>query len=222
MDHQHVFRQAWLSWKVLVPVAALFWQALQGGKWQVIWCLRRHHILHEVGSLCISRMWLFNFFLLERTLKQELQGKDTSCKGNFTIMPSFTTRLFCVPSSSLLFPSTFSSLLVSSFYSSSSSSCCSSFRMFGRPPGPLSFLQGPVGQVGCLRTGLAASSPKVPKYWNYSKVKNSDGYHNTVIFRCLSYWYISKKMTLKTIKEPKSATKKDNKDLLRTKLHFWY
>ena len=73
MDHQHVCRQAWLLKKVLDTVITLFWQTVQVGEWQVIWCLRSHQIVHDVGSLCISTMWLSNFFLLERTLKQELQ-----------------------------------------------------------------------------------------------------------------------------------------------------
>ena len=40
---------------------------------------------HDVRSSFISTMWLVNFFLEIRTLKQELQGKETSGKG--TIMP---------------------------------------------------------------------------------------------------------------------------------------
>ena len=31
-------------------------------------------------SLCISTMWLFNFLVVEMTLKQELQGKEKSDK----------------------------------------------------------------------------------------------------------------------------------------------
>ena len=61
-------------------MVALFWQTGKGGEWQVIWCLRRPQIIHDVGSLCISTMWLFNFFLVKRTLKQELQVKETSGK----------------------------------------------------------------------------------------------------------------------------------------------
>ena len=39
--------------------------------------------IHDFGSLCISTMWLFNFFLLKKnTLKQELQVKETSGKRN--------------------------------------------------------------------------------------------------------------------------------------------
>ena len=34
----------------------------------------------DFGSLCISTVWLFNFFLVKRTLKQELQVKETSGK----------------------------------------------------------------------------------------------------------------------------------------------
>ena len=102
MDHQHVLRQA-----VLATVVALFWQTGKGDEWQVIWSLRRPQIIHDVGSLCISTMWLFNFFLVKRTLKQELQAKETSGKrdrGNLTNMPSSTTRLSStIPY--LLFPS---------------------------------------------------------------------------------------------------------------------
>ena len=36
--------------------------------------------IHDFGSLCISTRWLFNFFLVKRTLKQELQVKETSGK----------------------------------------------------------------------------------------------------------------------------------------------
>ena len=57
----------------LDTVFILFWQIWWGGRWQVIWCLGSHQIIHDVGSLCISTMWLFEFFLLERALKQELQ-----------------------------------------------------------------------------------------------------------------------------------------------------
>ena len=39
----------------------------------MIWCLRRHNAIQGGGSL-------FNFFLVERNLKQELQGKEESGK----------------------------------------------------------------------------------------------------------------------------------------------
>jgi hypothetical protein len=61
-------------------VVALFWQTGKGGEWQVIWCLRRPKIIHDVGSLCIFAIWLFNFFFVKRTLKQGLHVKDTSGK----------------------------------------------------------------------------------------------------------------------------------------------
>ena len=61
-------------------MVALFWQTGKGGKWQVSWFLRRPQIIHDVGSVCISTMWLFNFFLVKRTLKQELQVKQTRGK----------------------------------------------------------------------------------------------------------------------------------------------
>ena len=72
MDHQHVLRQA--------TVVALSWQTGKGGKWQVILCLRRPQIIHDVGVSYMSTMWLYNFFLLKIPLKQELQVKETSSK----------------------------------------------------------------------------------------------------------------------------------------------
>ena len=80
MDDRRMVRQAGLSWKVLITVAALFLQTEQCDEWQVMWFLRGHHILHNVGSLCIFPLWLFNFYLLKTILKQELQGKETSDK----------------------------------------------------------------------------------------------------------------------------------------------
>ena len=50
----------------------LFWQTVQGGKWQVIWCLGSQQIIQDGWSMCISTMMFLNFFLLEKTLKQEL------------------------------------------------------------------------------------------------------------------------------------------------------
>ena len=35
---------------VLATVIALFWQTGKGGEWQVIWCLRRPQIIHDVWS----------------------------------------------------------------------------------------------------------------------------------------------------------------------------
>ena len=105
--------------------------------------------MHDAGSLCISTMWLFAFFLAKRW--QEMQGKEISGKGtkrNFIILPSSTTRLSCMSSSSLLFPF----LLIPLSHNSPSSPhpppfliilllllikllLFSSFRKFGRPPG---------------------------------------------------------------------------------------
>ena len=54
MDYKHVLRQAAFKNEVLATVVALFWQTGKGGEWQVIWCLRRPQLVHNVGSLCIS------------------------------------------------------------------------------------------------------------------------------------------------------------------------
>ena len=64
----------------LATGVALFWQTGKGGKWQVSWCLRRPQIIHYVGSVFILTMWLFNFFLVKRNLKRELQVKETCGK----------------------------------------------------------------------------------------------------------------------------------------------
>ena len=61
-------------------MVTLFWKTGKGVKWQVIWCLRRPQIIHNVRSLCISTMWLLNFFFVKRTFKQGLHVKDTSGK----------------------------------------------------------------------------------------------------------------------------------------------
>ena len=117
--------------KVLATLVTLFWQTGQRGGWQVIWCHGSHQIVHDVRCLCISTIWLFNF-VLPRT------------KGNLTIIPSFTTKLSCISSSSLLFP------FISS--SSSSPSFFPYFRRFGRPPGPS------YSPVGTCRTGTGTAA----------------------------------------------------------------
>ena len=107
-----------------------------------------HHCRNLSNSTCnylirgftcgISTMWLLNVFLLERTLKQELQKWQPGTKGNLTIMPSCTPWLSWISSSALLFPSTSSSSSLSSLFSSPSSSFSHYFRRFEKPPGPTS------------------------------------------------------------------------------------
>ena len=85
--------------EVFATSVTLFWQTGKSGKWQVIWCLSKPLVIHDVGSLCISTMW------------RRPVAKET--KGNLTNMTSSTIRLsFTIPY--LLFPSI--------CYSSSSSS----------------------------------------------------------------------------------------------------
>ena len=73
MDHQHVLRQAVFLNKFLPQ--GLHFSGKQGmvasGRWSE---------LHGFGSLCISKVWFLNFFLVKRTLKQELQVKEASGK----------------------------------------------------------------------------------------------------------------------------------------------
>ena len=83
----------------------------RGGKYQVIWCLMRHQIIHDVGALCVSTTWLFKFFLVDRTLKQKLQGKETvtrGTKGEFYHHALLHHQLSRISSSYLVFPSIFS------------------------------------------------------------------------------------------------------------------
>ena len=140
--------------EVLATVVALFWQQGKGGEWQVIWCLSRPQIIHDFGYFCISIMWLFNFFLVKRTFKQELQVPKGT-RGNLTNMPSSTTRLSStIPY--LLFPSISYSSSSSSFFSSSSSSCSSSLRRFHKPRDP------PPSPAGTCKTGTGFS----PRFQN--------------------------------------------------------
>ena len=76
---------------------------------------------------------------------------STGTNGNLTIMPSYTTRLSWISSSSLLFPSISSSSSSSFFFSSPSSSFSPYFRRIGRPPGP------PSSPAGTSRTGTGVS-----------------------------------------------------------------
>ena len=61
--------------EVLATVVALFWQTGKGGEWQVIWCLRRPQIIHDVGSLCISTMWLLTSFWWGKNVKAAAVGE---------------------------------------------------------------------------------------------------------------------------------------------------
>ena len=140
-------------------------------------------VIHDVGSLCISGMWVVNFFLVERNMKQELQRKETSGKRD---QGKFNHRavLHHHPSS----------LSSSSFYSSSSSSFSSSFRTFGRPPGPTS------SPAGFCRT-LTGKSTYRPGFLlpPCSKIM-------TVLKLFTTY-----KMTVKKDRKPKKTEKSEEK-----------
>ena len=117
--------------------------------WKVIWCLRRHKIMHDVGSLCIFTMWLLNFFLIKKKpWSRSCRGRRQVAKGTQgkqTIMHFSTTRLPCISSSSLS----------SSFFSSSSSFVSPSYRGFGNPSDP------PSSPAGTCRTNTRMSAYKV-------------------------------------------------------------
>ena len=113
-------------------------------------------------------------------------------KGSLTSMPSSTTMLSYISSSSLLFPSITSLSSSSSFFSSPFSSFSPYFRRFVRPPGPRYLLQGPVEQaLGFLHTDLALSSPLFQNNDRFEiipKLHNCDWYYKTLTFKCLSSW----------------------------------
>ena len=130
----------------------------QGWEWQVIWCLGSHQIVPDVGSLCISTMWLFNFFLLERTLKQELQKWQQGPMGIWLSCPP-------PPSDCPAYPPLQSSSSPSHHHHPPPSpphpppSTPTSWGLEGLQASWPPLLQGPVGQaLWCLHTGLAFSS----------------------------------------------------------------
>ena len=139
--------------------------------------------------LFIFTMWLLNFFLVERTLKQELQGKETSDKrkeGEFDhhaiLHHQAVLHILLLP---ILPPISSLSLSSSSFFSSSFS-FSSSVRRFKRPLGPPS----PAGTcrtgTGSLHTGLASFSPRFQNNDRFEiihKLQNIDRDHKALIFR---------------------------------------
>ena len=145
MDH-NVCVDKLFFYEVLATVVALFWQKGMGGKWQVIWCLRRPHKFMILGlcvSLqcgCLTSSWWKEPWNRSCSWRRQV-AKGT--EGNFTNMPSSTTRLSStIPY--LLFPSI--------SYLLSSSSCSSSWRRFGKPPGP------PFSPEGSCRTGTGTGT----------------------------------------------------------------
>ena len=128
----------------------------------MIWCLRSQLIIH-VGSLCTSTMRFFNFFLLERTLKQSLQKWQ---KGNFDyhalLHHAYPSHPSSYPQSSPphYHPPSFPAHPPPSHPTSGGLE-----GLHALPPP----LQKPVGQaLGCLHTGLASSSPR-PRFKNIAR-----------------------------------------------------
>ena len=110
------------------------------------------------GSLCISMMWLLNLFLLERTVKQELNKLQNGTRG---IWPSCPPRTPCFapyphhPSSSPASPPCHHHPPSSPGHPPPSPPISGVLEAL-HPLPPL--LQGHVGQaLGCLHTGLASS-----------------------------------------------------------------
>ena len=139
-------------------------------------------------------MYLYNvvgqLLLAGKNLEVGAAKVAIGTKGNFTIMPFSTTRLSCISSSSLIFPSISSSLPSSSFFSSPSCSFSPYFMGFGRHPGP------PSSPAGTCRTGTGMSAyrpgPPSPRFQNNDrfeiihKLPNCDKNYNILIFRGLS------------------------------------
>ena len=179
--HQHVLRQA-VFLEVLATVVALFWQTGKGGKWQVGWCLRRPQIIQVVGSVCISTMWLFNFFLVKRNLKQELQVKETCGEREFNqlatlhhkavlryTLPLLPLHLLLIIIILLLLLLTLLMHLlfmeVWKAFRPSLLSCRDLQDRHCHPPSP--------------------GKKNIEGFLNIDKLQNKDGYHKTLIFRSL-------------------------------------
>ena len=132
-------------------MVALFCQTGLGGE-----CRRRHHIINNVGYLCISMMCLLNFFLVETTLKQELYREgDMWQKGQGKMLPSCPPP---PPSCPAYHPHT----------SSSSRTPPNHHHTPTYPPHPLHspppVLQKPVGQaLGCLHKAWSPHSQRFKK-----------------------------------------------------------
>ena len=123
-DHKPVFRQDGLSWKVLSTVVTLFWQVVSG-RVASGWWSGASGVTVECMMLgfCVSLWCVCSTFLCAgNSLEAEAEQVATGTKENFTIIPSCTTRLSWISSSSLLFPSITNSSSLSSFFSSPFSS----------------------------------------------------------------------------------------------------
>ena len=138
---------------------------------QVIWCICWVFSVSLQCGCLTSCWWKKPWSRSSRGRRQVTKGT----KGNLT-----TTKLRCIFSSFLLFPSISFWSSSSSFFSIPSSSFHSSFRRFWMPPGPPSSPAGPIGQaLGCL---IASSSTRFKNNDRLEIInKNSDRYHKTLI-----------------------------------------
>ena len=118
---------------------------------QVIWCICWVFCVSLRCGCLTSCWWKLPWSRSSRGRRQVAKGT----KGNLT-----TTRLRCIFSSFLLFPSISSWSSSSSFFSVPSSSFYSSFRSFNASRPSLS-PAGPIGQaLECLHRDLASSSTR--------------------------------------------------------------
>ena len=143
-------------------------------------------------------------------------------------MPSSTTSLSCISSSSLLFPSVSSSSSSSSFFSFPSSSFSPYLGGFEGLQALPPLLQRPVGQVlGCLHTGQTSSSPR---FQNNDRLGIIHKLQNCVLhdsdfqmFVILTKLEEKKSIQkLKRTKEPKTELEWTQNKPLRTNWKFWW
>ena len=137
-------------------------------------------LIHDVVTLCISTMWLFNFFMSQITLKQELQKWQKGPRGIRPLCPPPPSDYPAYP----LHPSSFPPSPPHYHHSPTSppnlppSTPPSEF-LEGLQALP-TFLHGPVGQaLGCLHTGLGSS---------YAKSKIMTGFKSFTSFKIVTWF----------------------------------
>ena len=162
-------------------------------------------------------MWLFNFFLLVRTLKQKLQKWQLGPRGiwlSCSIAPPGCPGYPLRPS--FLFPSISSLSSSSSFFSSSSSFFSPYFRRHGRPRGPPSSPAGTFRTCTEISPYRPGSSPPSPGSKIMTGLKLFTIYKIVTCFTRVWFsdvCHLGRKKTWKTNTKTKKKTKEQKKEL---------